>query len=509
MAFTEKENAAHDDHSSSPEIPSMEKGVGDNVGFEHNADFSHIDEKKILRKMDIRLIPMLALLYLLSFLDRGNIGNAKIEGLVPDLNMTEPQYNWTLTVFFFTYCAFEVPSNLLLKKLRPSIWLPTIMVAWGLVMTLMGIVKDFHGLLLARLFLGVAEAGLFPGIAYYITLWYIRTEAQYRQALFFSAASVAGAFSGLLAFGIAKMDGIGGLEGWRWIFILEGIATVVVALFAYFLIFDFPDTASFLTPEERAWVVYRLKYQGSDESAQKVAETDQFQWKFVRDAFSDWQIYVGLIMYWGIVCPLYGISLFLPTIINQLGYQSSTAQLLTVGNRSPIYITAAVCSVIMAYYSDKNGQRIPFIFGAMLLIAIGFIMTLPASASGKAPGVVYAGVFIATIGIYAAFPGNITLLANNLSGSYKRSAGMAIHIGAGNLGGAMASNFYRSADSPKYILGHSLELGFVIAGLMAVVVLRLSYSRINKARARNGTGDYSEQELSELGDKSPTYRYVL
>lgn len=108
-----------------------------------------------------------------------------------------------MTVFFFTYCVFELPSNLLLKRLRPSIWLPSIMVAWGTVMTLMGIVQDFKGLLIARLFLGVAEAGLYPGVAYYITMWYTRNESQFRQAMFFSAASVAGAFSGLLAFAIA------------------------------------------------------------------------------------------------------------------------------------------------------------------------------------------------------------------------------------------------------------------------------------------------------------------
>jgi len=135
------------------------------------ASFAHLDEKAILRKMDLRLIPMLALLYLLSFLDRGNIGNAKIEGLTEDLGMSGAQYNWCLTVFFFTYAAFEVPSNLLLKKLRPSVWLPTIMVAWGIVMTLMGIVQNYHGLLIARIFLGVTEAGLFPGVAYYITMW--------------------------------------------------------------------------------------------------------------------------------------------------------------------------------------------------------------------------------------------------------------------------------------------------------------------------------------------------
>lgn len=123
--------------------------------------FRHLDEKAILRKMDLRLIPMLSLLYLLSFLDRGNIGNAKIEGLQEDLGMRSYEYNWCLTAFFFTYAAFEVPSNLLLKKLRPSRWLPTIMVAWGTVMTLMGIVRNYQGLLATRIFLGVTEAGLY------------------------------------------------------------------------------------------------------------------------------------------------------------------------------------------------------------------------------------------------------------------------------------------------------------------------------------------------------------
>ena len=147
--------------------------------------FAHLDEKKILRKMDIRLLPMLTFLYLLSYLDResirhparqhntikltsfqgGNIGNAKIEGLQEDLNMTGDQYNWCLTVFFFTYAAFEIPSNLVIKRLRPSRWLSAIMVAWGVVMTLMGLVQNYHGLLIARIFLGVTEAGLFPGVA--------------------------------------------------------------------------------------------------------------------------------------------------------------------------------------------------------------------------------------------------------------------------------------------------------------------------------------------------------
>lgn len=239
-----------------------------------------------------------------------------------------------------------------------------------------------------------------------------------------------------------------------------------------------------------------------------VAESDSFHWKYVRAAFTDWQIYVALWMYWGIVCPLYGISLFLPTIINELGYTSSTAQLLTV----PIYITAAVLSIVVAFYSDRSTRfgRAPFIFVPMFATLVGFVIAIAASAHGGLPGLVYAGVFIATCGIYPAFPGNITWLSNNLAGSYKRAAGMAIHIGVGNLGGAMASNFYRTADKPKYLLGHGLEIGFVAVGLVAVVVLRQSYIRINNKRDREGNEKgYTNGEMSDMGDRAPTFRYMI
>ncbi|KAK4984727.1 hypothetical protein LTR66_008395 [Elasticomyces elasticus] len=392
--------------------------------------FAHLDIKKILWKIDLRLVPMLTLLYLLSFLDRGNIGNAKIEGLATDLKLTGPQYNWCLTAFFFTYCAFEVPSNMLLKKLRPSIWLPTIMVAWGIVMTLMGLVQNYHGLLSARIFLGIAEAGLFPGVVYYNTMWYCRYEVQVRQAIFFSAASIAGAFSGLLAYGISFMNGVGGLAGWRWIFILEGMLTVLVAIAAFFTLHDFPETASFLTPEERAFVTFRLKYDGQDaetDAAHRVAQSDEFSWKYVKQAFTDGQVWVNIVVYWGYVCPLYGISLFLPTIIKELGYASTTAQLLTV----PIYVTAAAITVIVAFIADRKRVRSPFIIGGLVIQLIGFVMCL----STNNAGVTYAGIFIAACAIYQTQPSNITWLSNNLAGSYKRAVGMGLQISVGNLAG--------------------------------------------------------------------------
>ncbi|KND86188.1 putative transporter [Tolypocladium ophioglossoides CBS 100239] len=475
-------------------------------------------ERNVLWKMDIRLIPMLALLYLLSFLDRGNIGNAKIEGLQEDLKLTPDQYNWCLTVFFFTYAAFEVPSNLLLKRLRPSRWLPIIMVFWGIVVTLMGVVQSYRGLLVARLFLGVAEAGLFPGVTYYLTMWYCREEIQLRQALFFSAASIAGAFGGLLAFAISKMDGVGGIAGWRWIFILEGIATVLIAVMAFFVIYDFPETAGFLTEEEREFVIRRLKYQGqiapgADPTSEsggtthhdvQVGQAEEFQWKYVRQAFTDWQVWVNVFLYWGIVCPLYGISLFLPTILKSLGYTSNAAQLMTI----PIYITAAVLAIVLAYVSDRVGKRSPFVIGLMCVMVVGFTMCI----SSSNPRVVYGGIFITACAIYPAVPGIISWMSNNVSGSYKRSAGMAIQIGLGNLAGAMASNFYREADSPRYFLGHGLELGFIAMGLVAAFILLFGYRTINKQRqqriADGAHNRMTPQELSEMGDKAVTFRYM-
>ena len=144
------------------------------------------------------------------------VGNAKIAGMSTDLNLYGMRYNAALTIFFVSYILFEVPSNIMLKLMRPSYWLTILLFSWGLVTTLMGIVHNYAGLLVCRFFLGVAEAGFFPAATYLLTLWYRRYEVQTRMAVFYAAASLSGAFSGLLAFGLQHMKGIAGLNGWQW-----------------------------------------------------------------------------------------------------------------------------------------------------------------------------------------------------------------------------------------------------------------------------------------------------
>ncbi|KAI9457539.1 MFS general substrate transporter [Boletus coccyginus] len=462
------------------------------------------DEKRLWRKVDLRLMPILSAMYLFSFMDRGNIGNAKLDGLLTQLDLTGDRYNIALTMFFISYCTFECPANLVLKVFRPSRWLPGIMVLWGTVMMAMGFVKTYPELVGVRFCLGLAEAGLFPGVVYYLTLWYPRHMLQYRIGLFFGAATVAGAFSGLLAFGIGYMSGVGNLEGWSWIFIIEGLATVVVGFIAFFVIVDFPSTATFLTPDERAYLIWKRKYDNSS-----VGEEEGFALRHVIAPFIDWQTYLQLLVYLSIATPLYGITFFLPTIIKSFGYTTAISQLLTV----PPYIVAAIVLLIWAHYSDKLGIRSVFIYAGLVLLLIGYSINI----SDASDGVKYFGTFLLVTGSYASAPGMVAWSGNNLAGQYKRAVGMAIQIGLGNFGGAIAANIYRSQDSPRYILGHGVELMFVSIGLIVVPILAFMYKRINNARdealqqrvERGEKLQLSIRELRDLGDRAPDFRYTL
>lgn len=465
---------------------------------------SEVEENKLWRKIDARLMPILALLYLLSFVDRGNIGNAKIQGLTSQLHLTGNQYNIALTMYFIPYCVFECPANLVLKKFRPSRWLPGITIVWGIIMIMMGLVKTYPQLVGVRACLGVAEAGLFPGVVYYLTLWYPRYRLQYRVGVFFGAASVAGAFSGLLAYVISFLNGKGGLLGWSWIFILEGILTVFAGVLALVVMVDFPSTAKFLTPEERSYVVWRKKYDNSS-----VGEEEHFEMRHFWSAVSDWQVWLHVLIYMSIIGPLYGITFFLPSIINSFGYSTAISQLLTV----PPYVFATMVLYAFAHYSDKLQLRSPFISAGLVMCLIGFTINI----SNVPHGVKYFGTFFCVAGSYAAFPGIVAWLGNNLAGQYKRGIGMAIHIGVGNFSGAIACNIYRTQDAPHYIVGHAIELMFVGIGFICVPIAIVSYTRINrrrealvKAAVESGEANkYSVLELRKLGDRAPDFRYTL
>ncbi|KIW46496.1 uncharacterized protein PV06_02165 [Exophiala oligosperma] len=484
-------------------------GLGDHAGLDDSnlPRYDDKETKRILRKVDYRLLPMLTVLYVLAFLDRGNIGNAKVAGMNKDLNLTGTQYNIALTVFFLPYGCLEIPSNVILKLIRPSLWIMIMMLSWGLVMTLQGIVQNYHGLIITRTLLGVTESGFFPAATYLLTTWYCRFEVQTRLSIFFSAASLAGAFSGLLAFAIEKMDGIAGLGGWRWIFILEGMATVVVGCSLYWTLPDSPQTASFLTPAERDFIIRRLR-QDAGTSAGQVRTDDGFQWRYLRAALSDWKIYLAVIIYWGNSICLYGFTYSAPTIILELGYTAANAQLLTI----PIYLVGVASTIFFSVLADRHQTRWPFIVGPYSVALLGFVglLSIP---HPKLPGLTYALLFTIPGGVYPPLIGCLSWVGNNIAPTWKRAIGMALLISIGNLGGAVGSNIFLAKQAPHYWLGYGLALGMIAAAIISTFILRIAYGVLNKKRDQMNEEEirakYTEEELLDMGDKSPLYRYVI
>ncbi|KAJ7180779.1 MFS general substrate transporter [Mycena filopes] len=485
-------------------------------------DTSGVDERKLMRKVDLRLIPWFSLLYLLSFLDRTSIGNCLSHGpsqlynLERDLKISDNQYLISLTVFFISYSIFEVPSNIFLKRARPSVWFTFLMVCWGLIMTLQGVAHNYGGLVGLRWMLGTFEAGLYPGAC-----WYKRTELGIRTALFTSATTLSGAFGGLLAAAISNMEGVGGRPAWAWIFIIEGVVTILAGIATYWVVQDFPDTTKFLTETERTFVIRRL--QGDDQYS---AAGEKIQMRNIWSSFRDWKTWFAIAFNGRSPClnsiqgcdmPLYAFSLFTPSIVNQVGYRfrATAANLLTV----PIYAFAAIVTCCVALYADKYGRRG---YCNILMLSIGGMGYIILIISRNA-ALSYFAVYVATCGIFPVVPNTVTWIANNFEGTYKRGVTLALAISMGNLNGAVSSNVYRAKDQPWYRL--ALVLMYICIGIIANSIFLYLLKKENARRDRgdrdevigseeledNGNGRYAtvEDAKREKGDNWSGYRYIL
>ncbi|KAN0061787.1 hypothetical protein ACQY0O_005780 [Thecaphora frezii] len=431
-----------------------------------------VDEKKLLRKIDLYLIPFTSWLYLLSFLDRGAIGNARIYGLQTSLHLSSTEYALCLTVFFLPYAFFEVPSNILLKRLRPSFWFPLITILVGICMACQGVVHNFGGLLGARFALGLAEAGLFPGVNALLAGWYRRNELGKRTAIFFSAATLAGAFGGLLSYALNLMDGVGGYEGWRWIFIIIGIVTFVTGIAAFWLCHDFPDTARFLSDQERRAVVHRLQ-----QDQQFSAAGEEFQWIHLWRASLDWKTIVAMAMYAGCDGPLYAFSLFTPSILRELGYTANRANLTSI----PIYVVVCLLTVMVGFLADRTSKRSLYNIGLGVVGVVGYAILIGNDPTEK-PGVSYFACYLAAAGIYPMIPNTITLVAGNSEGAYTRAVVMAVVISFGNANGAATSNIYPSRTAPHYQMGHGIVIGYLAMGILASALYYYGVERENRKR---------------------------
>ncbi|PNS16569.1 hypothetical protein CAC42_69 [Sphaceloma murrayae] len=483
--------------SNASPLPEKELAGTDGIlGEAPDASLWGLTDKALVRKIDLKLIPGVTILYLLSFLDRANVANARLEGLQKDLGITGNQYLTGLTLFFVGYVTFEVIWNVILKRIGPKLWLPSITVVWGIVTTLQGLTKNMTGFFIVRTALGIAEGGLFPGVVYLLSMWYKRDERQARIALFFSAASLAGAFGGILAWAIAHMRGVGGLNGWAWIFILEGLATVLIGVWAYWFIPHWPAKAKFLTENERSYLTARLK---ADSDA---TNNEAFTWGNVLLCLKDPKCWLYGLVFHTLSLPLYTLSLFLPSIINALGYTAAEAQLLTI----PPYALATILCIVYALISEHYKKRAVFIIFSSSIAIIGYIILLSNTNPRARPGVSYLGTFFAAAGIYPSVALGLSWPAMNVSGQTKRAAANGLQITVGNLGAIIGTQLYRANDGPRYIVGHSVALAYLVGNI--VVVSTLFFVLRGENRRRDALPKDEGVHGEWKGDEDPRWRFT-
>ncbi|GKT50074.1 putative transporter [Colletotrichum spaethianum] len=455
--------------------------------------------KTLLFKVDTRVLPLLALLFLCSFLDRTNVGNAKIIGLEEDLGIDNSQYNQGLAVFYATYIASELPSNLVLKKVSPRIWLPFLTCAWGIVTMCLGFVRSYGSFVAVRAILGMCEGGLLPGMVLYLSGLYTRGELALRIGIFYTAASLSGAFGGLLARGLSAIGPKGGLEGWRWIFIIEGLITVVCGIIAAIGLPNNLATAKILTPEEREWASLRLQtnIEGRFNSASEREE--RFRWSEVGRGVLNVQVWLSATAYFAILSGLYSFGLFLPTIINDMHIASNSNQV-QLWSVVP-YAVATPVTVLVAFLSDRLRLRGLLMLCVLPISIIGYAVI----ANVTAPQTRFAMTCLMAIGMYSAVPCVLVWNSNNSAGHYKRATTSALQLAIANCGGFVATFIYPSNEGPFYHKGHTVILGLLCYAWVATLLNVLWCAKINRDKA---AGKYDEYEGTG-DDREPGFKMVL
>src|SRR6185369_2807273 len=403
-------------------------------------------ETSTIRAISWRLIPFLVLAYFFSYLDRVNLGFAALT-MNAELKFTPLIFAWGAGIFFIGYFIFEVPSNLALEKFGASRWIARIMVTWGIISALMAAVSGETSFFILRFLLGVAEAGFFPGIILYLTYWY---PAEYR-ARFMAAFAIAVPLSTVIGAPISGlilgMDSIMGLKGWHWLFILEGIPSIVLGIVTWFYLTDRPEKADWLSAEQQAWLKSRLDAENAAKAAVHPLSLGQ--------ALSSPKVIMLSVIYFGFVGALYGMQFWLPTIVKAFGLTNAQTGFVT----AIPYLFGTIAMILWARHSDATRERVAHVGGPLLLTAVALFL----SSYIKDPTITMVVLTFAAIGIFCCFAVFWTLPTAWLSGTAAAGA-IALINSIGNLAGF----------GGPYLVGWVKETtGSAETGLMVLAVFPL------------------------------------
>ena len=410
-------------------------------------NFDESIEAKTYRKVDVRLLPFLFLCYILAYLDRVNVGFAKLQ-MLKDLSLSDAAFATGAGIFFIGYFFFEVPSNVLLRKFGARMWIARIMISWGVISACMVFVKGQWSFYAMRFLLGIAEAGFFPGIIFYLTLWYPSRYRSTRTAWFVAAIAVSGVIGNPLSGWIMdRLSGAMNVAGWQWLFLAEGIPSVIVGFWVIYYLNSSIEDAKWLSADEKALLANNLLAEDQHKTEHKL-----------RDAFTSGKVWMLCAIYFTLMIGLYGIAFWLPTIVKAFGIKGY----LRVGLITAIpYGVAVIGMILLSHHSDKTGERrlhyvVNVTAGAVGLILSGLFASQPVLA------IIF--LSIGTLGVIGSMPLFWPLPSAFLAGT-AAAAGIGLVNSVGNLGGYFGPNIpiWAKAVSPD----KSAAL-YIIAGILLI-----------------------------------------
>ncbi|KAL9072975.1 MAG: hypothetical protein Q9161_003197 [Pseudevernia consocians] len=420
------------------------------------------EERSVIRKFDRRLVLFVALLYMLSFLDRSNIGNARIAGLSEDLHLSSLQYEWLLRAFYITYILFEW-MTLLWKVFPPHIYLAICVASWGLIASMQSVAFSFTSLFVLRAVLGIGEAA-FVGVPFFMSFFYKRDELAFRTGLFISAAPLATSFASSLAWVITKIGNRIPIADWRLLFLVEGFPSIVVSVFVFLYIPDNPETARYLTRREQKVAELRLR----KETAGKEAGKGGLMWSEIRETLIDPKSYLTAAMFFCSNVAFSSLPVFLPTIIKEMGYSALASQALS----APPYLAAFFAVLLTAYFSDRYRIRSAFVIFHALLASFGYAMMAIAGSMEASAKWRYLGVYPAAMGFFSVVTIIITWTINNQDSDSKKGTGVAMLNYIGQLGPLVGVHLYPDSDQPYYVKGMAICACFMATVAVLAYALR-------------------------------------
>ncbi|BCS17334.1 uncharacterized protein APUU_10162A [Aspergillus puulaauensis] len=431
-------------------------------------------QKKVMRRVDLRLLPILGIMYSISLIDRTNLGLAFVAGMEEDLGLNiGTRYTIMVMVFFVAYIVFEIPSNLILPKAGAANWLAFLGISFGAILIGMGFTYNWKTMTVCRALLGTMEAGFMPGCTYLITCWYKRFEVGKRLATFWLMSVVLNAFAAIFAYALTLLNGTHGLSGWRWIFIIEGAITVGVCAIGWFIIIDFPTKAEgFLSPEEKQFVIDRINHDRGD------AEEDPLTAAKILHHLKDWKLYFWAFNLMASTLPGYAYSYFKTIILTGMGFTGKESQLLS----APPYILAAAATYVSGWLTDRYQIRGPVIAVHQVLTAAGMLVT----AYAKSNAARYFGVFLGVGFLQFCIPGVLAYQANNITSHSKRAVASATCLIGGGVGGIIASVTFKSDESPYYTTGIWVTFGVTMVSVLMTAMMDVYFWKKNKKARETG-----------------------